>query len=325
MTEKMKALLKVAAGPDNLELRKIPVPEIGPEEVLIDVAFCGICGSDLHIEDDTHPSQPPVVMGHEFSGTIAAIGENVTRFESGEAVGFRHSWHPFPGVDADGGFAEYMRAPADSLWHLPEGISLEEATQFETIRPPMTMVRDTAQLTAGERVVVSGPGPIGLLVVNIARMDGASSIVVLGTEDDSAVRLPTAEEMGADKALVFGDSALKEIDENPPSVWFETSGAAPAIEAAVDHVADRGRVVCSGLGDGPWNVNMRRVAYSSLKILGQWGGEDAYLEPAVEAMQAGQLDVSAIITDVVPLTQWRKGFEKARSQSGIKVLLDPSS
>jgi len=324
MTDVMQALVKMESSPGHLELQEVPIPDIGADEVLVEIAYCGICGSDLHIEAGTHPAKTPLVIGHEFSGVVAAVGGNVTEFAPGDEVGFRRSWTPFPGVDADGGFAEYMRAPARALWHVPEGITLKAATQFETVRPPMTMVRDRAGLSGGERVVVSGPGPIGLLVTNVAKMDGASSVTVIGTGADSDVRLPMAERMGADETLVFDDSALEEIDDDPPSVWFETSGAAPAVEAAVDHVADRGTIVSSGLGDGPWNVDMRRVAYDSLQILGQWGGEDEYVEAAAEAMQSGELDVAATITDTVPLSQWREGFETARSQSGIKVLLDPS-
>lgn len=319
----MDALVKTVAGP--LELQSIQKPEPGPADVLIEIAYCGICGSDLHIQSGTHPSDPPVVVGHEFSGTVAAVGGDVTEFAVGDRVGFRHSWHPFPGVDGDGGFAEYMLAPADSIWEIPEAITLQEATQFETIRVPMTAVRKKAELEAGERVVVSGPGPIGLLVTAVAHMDGGSPITVLGTEADTTLRLPTAERLGADETRVFGDDVLDEISENPPSVWFETSGAPPAIEAAVNHVAPGGRVIVTGLGGGPWNVNMKRVAYKNIEIRGQWGGSDATLEPAVEAMIAGDLNVSEIISDTFPLAEWEAAFEKARSQDGMKILLDPSA
>jgi len=320
----MRALVKTAPGAGNLELREVPVPEIDADEVLLEVAACGICGSDLHIEAGTHPTDPPVVIGHEFSGVVAAVGEDVTAFAPGDRVGYRRGWHPFPGVGSDGGFAEYLRAPAASLWQVPEGISLEAATQFETVTTPMTIVRDVARLEAGERVVVSGPGPIGLLVANVAATDGASSVVVLGVDSDRAVRLPAAERMGADETLVFGEAALERIAADPPAVWFETAGVAPAIEAAVDRVAAGGRVVCSGLGEGPYDVDMHRVAYDNLDIRGQWGGDDDYVEPAAEAMRTGALDVAGIITDTVSLSRWQEGFELARSGSGIKVLLDPS-
>ena len=322
MPASMRAVVKPAAGAE-LELQDIPVPDVGPGDVRIDVSFCGICGSDLHIEDDAHPSSPPVVLGHEFSGIVDAVGTDVEAFEPGDRIGFRHSWSPFPGVDGDGGFAEYMTAPADVLCHIPDDLSLELATLFEPVRPPLTIVRDVAELSAGERVVVSGPGPMGLLVTAAARLEAPDDLRVLGTEHDKARRLPLARELGADDTQVFGEDSLAAIADEPPDVWFETSGAPPAIEAAVDHVRPGGRVVCSGLGEGPWNVDMRRVAYRNLSIHGQWGGKDQYIPVALEAIRSGELQLERLISDIVPLTDWERGFELARSQQGIKVLLRP--
>jgi L-iditol 2-dehydrogenase len=324
MKKTMKALVKYAPGPGNLELRDIPVPEIGDNDILLKISYCGICGSDLHIETETHPCDPPVAIGHEFSGVIARVGKSVTGFREGDAVAFWKGWSPYPGVSADGGFAEYLRAPADCMWKTPEGISQEVASQFETIMTPMALVRDVARLRSGERVVVSGPGQIGLLVANVARIEGASHITMIGGPGDEALRLPKALEMGADEALLFGEEALAKVKENPPSAWFEASGAASAIEAAVDCVAPRGRVVLSGLGEGPWNVDMNRVTYRSLSILGKWGGNQTYLKESVELMRSGKLNMAATVTDVMPLTQWQQAFEKARRKEGIKILLDPS-
>jgi L-iditol 2-dehydrogenase len=216
----METLVKTSAAP--LEFQDRPRPEIGPADVRIEVELCGICGSDLHIESGTHPCDPPVIVGHEFSGTVEARDDDVTDFEVGDRIGFRHSWNPFPGVNADGGFAEYMRAPAGKIRTIPEALSFAEATFFEPVRVPMTMVRETAEMDPGERVVVSGPGPMGLLTTNVARMDGADHITVLGTESDEDIRLPTAADLGADETAVFGDEALSAIEANPPSVWFET-------------------------------------------------------------------------------------------------------
>lgn len=324
MSETMSALVKPEPGDADLELREVPIPEIGPEEVRIRIAACGICGSDLHMRDGTHPCDPPVVLGHEFAGTVDAVGADVDEFAVGDRVGYRRSWNPFPGVDADGGFAAYMRAPASALWTLPDDIGFAEATQFETVKGPMTWVHETAALEPGERVVVSGPGPIGLLVANVARMAGASSVVVLGTEADEAVRLPAALEMGADEALVFGDEALSRIAADPPAVWFEASGAAPAVEAAVDHVAPGGRVICNALGNGPWDVDMRRVAYESIDIRGRWGGDSDTLPDAVDAMRAGDLRVDRVVSHTLPLSEWERAFEMLERKEGIKILLDPS-
>ncbi len=319
----MDALVKTAPGNGNVELQQRERPTIGETEVLLEIAYCGICGSDLHIFDGVHDCTPPVTLGHEFSGTVIEAGDEVSTLHVGDRAGFRRTWSPFPGVDADGGFARYMKAPAEHLWAVPDALSFEEATQFESVRPPMTIVRDMADLQAGEKVVVTGPGPIGLLVTNVASMDGAGHITVLGTDADATTRLPAALELGADKTATFCDTALTSIEDHPPDVWFETSGAAPAIEAAADYVASGGRIVVSGMGSGPYNLDMRRVARRNITIRGRWGGKNEYVEPAADAMIAGDLNVSTIISDILPLADWETGFELARSAQGIKVLLEP--
>ena len=325
MTKKtMKALVKFATGPGNLELQDIPIPEIGDDDILIKISYCGICGSDLHIERGIHPCDPPVAIGHEFSGVVTEVGKNVTIFKEGDRAGFARGWVPYPGVSANGGFAEYLQAPANCMCIIPEGISQEAATQFETIMTPAALVRDVAKLQKGERVVVSGPGQIGLLATNLARIDGASYITMIGAPGDTALRLPKALEMGADEAVVSSEEVFRKIDENPPSVWFEASGAAAAIQNAAEHVAKRGRVVCSGLGDGPWNINMQRVVYQSISIFGKWGGNQPYLTEGIQRMLSGELKMSATITDIMPLAEWKAAFEKARRKEGIKILLDPS-
>ena len=322
----MRALVKTEPGAGHLELQDIPIPQIGADDVLVEIAFCGVCGSDLHMETGTHPCAPPVVLGHEWTGIVAQRGVNVSQFSVGDPVSFWQGTNPYPGVSADGGFEEYMRVPAECLWITPPGITPEEATQFETVITPMALVRDVAQLQPGERVVVTGPGPIGLLVANLAKIEGAAHVTVLGAPGDEVVRLPTALEIGADEAALFGPESLSTVSgENAPSVWFEASGAAAAIEAAVEHTARGGRVVVSGLGEGPWNVNMRRVAYQSLQILGRWGGAQHYLEDAVALMQSGQLNMAALISEVMPLSEWQAAFDKVRRKEGIKILLDPHS
>jgi 2-desacetyl-2-hydroxyethyl bacteriochlorophyllide A dehydrogenase len=322
----MRALVKTEPGAGHLELRDIPVPQIGAGDVLVEITYCGVCGSDLHMETGTHPCSPPVVLGHEWTGVVAELGDQVTRFSVGDPVSFWQGTNPYPGVSADGGFEEYMRVPAECLWLTPPGITPEEATQFETVITPMALVRDVARLQPGARVVVTGPGPIGLLVAAIAKLEGAAHVTVLGAPGDEVLRLPTALELGADQvALLRPESLAALAGENAPTTWFEASGAAAAIEAAVRHVARRGRVVVSGLGEGPWNVDMRRVAYDSLQILGRWGGAQNYLEDAVAWMQSGQLKMSALISEVMPLSEWRAAFAKVRRKEGIKILLDPHS
>ena len=175
----MKALRKIAPGAGNMELQEVPIPEIGSGDLLLRVSFCGLCGSDLHIEDGIHPCDPPVTIGHEFSGIVEDVGHDVTGFARGDAVAFRRGWNPYPGVGSDGGFAEFMRAPATCMWKTPAGVTQESASQLETIITPMRLVRDEAAVEPDDRVVVSGVGAIGLMTIALARLAGAQ-VVSLG-------------------------------------------------------------------------------------------------------------------------------------------------
>jgi alcohol dehydrogenase/L-iditol 2-dehydrogenase len=320
----MKALVKTAPGKGNLELRDVPVPDIGDEDVLMKVTRCGICGSDLHRESGVYPCPTPIILGHEYTGIVAKSGKEVNQFREGDLVSYRRGFSPWPGGAGDGGMAEYMRVPAHTLWKTPEGITQEEASQFETVIVPFALVRDVVRIQPGERVVISGPGPVGLLTTNVARIEGAGHITVLGGPDDEILRLPKALEMGAEEVMPFGPEALEKIKgENAPPVWFEASGAAAAIEASVECIANNGRISISGMGSGPWNVNMWRVAKSSIKILGKWGGNGNYMDDAVELIRSGKLKMSAII-EVMPITKWKEAFRMLRRKEAIKILLDPS-
>jgi L-iditol 2-dehydrogenase len=317
----MKALRKTVAGAGNVELQEVPIPEIGSEDLLLKVSFCGLCGSDLHIEDDLHPYTPPVTIGHEFSGVVEAVGSNVDGFAPGDPVAFRCGWSPYPGVGSDGGFAEFMRAPAASMWKTPEGVTQESASQLETVITPMRLVRDEAKVTPDDRVVVSGVGAIGLITIALAGLAGAQ-VVALGTESDASLRFPLAEKMGAGETLVFGDETLNRIHAWEPTRWIDASGAAPAIEAAVAHVAQRGTVVIAGMGKGPWNVDLRRLTMDNIALRGVWGGNVDYIPEAAALMARGDLDLSPLFT-TMPLSDWRDAFAAMRKQQVVKVLLDP--
>lgn len=321
----MKALVKMKPGRGNVALQDVAVPKIGDGDVLMKVTFCGICGSDLHRESGLDPIPTPLILGHEYTGIVARLGRNVTRFKEGDPVSYRRAPHPWPGRERDGAFAEYLQVSADTLWKTPAGIPPEHACQFETVDPPIGLVKQVLQMQPEERVVVSGPGPLGLLTTNIARLCGASYITVLGGPGDEKVRLPAALRMGADEALPYGEETLAKLaDDDAPTCWFETSGAAPAIEAAVNGVARGGRISVSGMGEGPWNVNMFRVARENISIHGRWGSPTNNVEEAARRMQMGQLRMEVLVTHIMPLSQWREAFDLLHHKEGIKIVLDPS-
>jgi threonine dehydrogenase-like Zn-dependent dehydrogenase len=280
----MKALVKREPGAGHLSLEDLPLPKIGDDDLLIRISCCGICGSDLHIEDGVHPCQPPVVIGHEFSGVIEGMGPNVREFAVGDAVAFLDGWDPFPGVGSNGGFAEFMRAPASCMWRTPPGVSQEEASQFETIVTPMRLVRDEAQANAGDRVVVTGVGIIGLMTAAIAKLSGAH-VTVFGTEADEPVRLPLARGVGADEVLVFNEETVKFVQRARPNKWIDASGSPLALQAATSCVEPSGLIVVAGLGHGPYDLDMTRVTYNNITIRGVWGGRPKYVREVAELIR----------------------------------------
>jgi (R,R)-butanediol dehydrogenase/meso-butanediol dehydrogenase/diacetyl reductase len=171
-------------------------------------------------------------------------------------------------------------------------------------------------------LVKTAPG-VGKLELRDVPIPEIGDVVAVGAPSDEAQRLPTALAMGADEALVQNESAVERLREFAPQCWIEASGAAAAIAAAVECTAKGGRIAVAGLGHGPWDVDMARVAYNSITIRGQWGGKQEYIPEAAELIREGRLKMSAPLS-VMPLTQWREAFDLLRRQQAVKVLLGPS-
>jgi threonine dehydrogenase-like Zn-dependent dehydrogenase len=322
----MKALVKTAPGAHTIELVDWPVPEPGPDDVLMKVSFCGICGSDLHHWDGSKYSEPPLVLGHEYSGVAAVVGRNVTHVSEGDPIcyvrGPRKGW---PGIRGDGAFAEYMLVDGGSIMRTPPGISQEAACQFEAIQVPYRNIRLLARMEPGEEVIISGPGPIGLLTTNVAKLDGASHITVIGAPGDERERLPKACELGADLTIVDDGNLDAHFAEHPaPPLWLETSGYPAAVEASVRHVAPNGRIVMSGMGHGPYAPDMSRVATDNITIYGTWGGTSEFMDEIYELIRSGALRIADTISHIIPLSDWRRGFEMLLKREGLKILIDPS-
>ena len=321
----MKALVKTAPGADTLELVDWPVPEVGPDDVLMKVSFCGICGSDIHHWDGSKYSEPPLVLGHEYSGIAARVGRNVTHLAEGDPVCYVHGPKKgWPGIRSDGAFAEYMLLDGRSIMRTPPGISQEVACQFEAIQVPYRNLRLLARMEPGERVVISGPGPIGLLTTNVAKLDGAGHITVIGAPADTKERLPKAIALGASETLVDDGHLDQYFADHPaPTVWLETSGYAGGVEAAIRYVAPKGRIVMSGMGRGPYSPDMSRVATDNLTIYGTWGGTAEFMDEIYGLIRAGKLRLEETISHIIPLTRWREGFEMLMRREGLKILIDP--
>lgn len=344
----MKALVKYAAGKDNMEIRDVPVPDICEDEVLIKVKFTGICGSDLKILSDEHPFYPPVITGHEFSGEIVDVGSAVDGWKTGDrVVSELHTkrcgtcalcrsgdWHVCkskraPGWGIDGAFAEYVKMPAWLLHKIPNNVSFEEAAVTEPVAVAVNAVLERTKVEPGDFVAVLGCGPLGLIAAQLARAVGASTSLITGTERDEGSRLPAARKLGIDYvvnvqkqdpvALVKGLT-----DGTGADLVIDFAGAQPAILQGFEMVRIHGRFCAVGVPptdmvEVPWKA----LIYKGVSVIFNFSSKYSSWKRALQIMSSGKLDVKPLITHVLPMDEWHEGFDLAKRGDAIKVLLHP--
>lgn len=342
----MLALQKVARGIGFVELREVPEPEPGPGQVVLEVAYAGICGTDIHIYDDEFITEPPVTMGHEVSGIVAKVGPGVTRAKPGDQVVTEtyfsicgeciHCRAGLPnlctrrksiGSRVNGGFARYVLVPELNLHLLPDGVSLKAAALVEPLGCCINGV-NLAGVRAGEVAVVSGPGTIGLLTMQLCKASGAYT-VVLGTSADAA-RLQKARELGADLALDVQaegdrlDAIMADLTGGyGADVVFECAGAAPSVAQCLRLVRRKGRYGQVGLAGKPVTFDLDQVCYKELVVTGSNATVPWVWERALELAARGQVQMEPLVSDVFPLSRWEEAFQRFRSRQGFKIMLTP--
>ena len=339
----MQALVKTTAGP-GLELRDVPRPTIGINDVLVRVHKTGICGTDLHIASwdpwAERAIQPPLVIGHEFVGAIVEVGANVSDFHEGDLVSgeghvvcgrCRHCLagrrHLCPhtiglGVGRDGAFAEYVALPMTNIWHHWPGIDEEVAAIFD----PFGNAVHTALAfpTLGEDVLVSGAGPIGLMATAIARFTGARHVVV---SEPNAFRRRLAMRMGASLAIDPRERALTDVFEELGmvegfDVVMEMSGNARAVRDALAAMAHGGGIAILGLPTAEISLDVNEIVMKMLTLRGIYGREMYETWYKMTVMLQSGLDITPAITHRFPYTEYEAAFDAARSGDSGKVIMD---
>ncbi|WP_043633287.1 2,3-butanediol dehydrogenase [Nonomuraea candida] len=341
----MRAALWYGAG--DVRVEDVPVRPPGPGEVTIEVAYCGICGSDLHEYADgphaipvgaPHPESgvaAPIVLGHEFCGTVRDVGGGVTGLVPGDRVAVEPHYRcgicprcrageynicrhfGFAGLMGHGGLAECATVPAYMLHRLPAAVSLEQAAVFEPAAVALHAVRRAA-VRPGESVAVLGLGPIGLLVTLLAARHGAGRVVAADRSParrELALRLGAAE-VGADLAGVTGGEGV--------DVAFEAAGSQDTLRACLAATRRGGRVMFVGLA-GTVSLDAFALVNNEHTLLTSVGYRDAYPELIRLVAEEG-VDLAGIVTATVPLEHVvRDGFEALlRGQEQIKVLVRPA-
>ncbi|NES37387.1 alcohol dehydrogenase catalytic domain-containing protein [Micromonospora sp. PPF5-17] len=317
-----------------------PVPP-GPGEVRIDVAYTGICGTDLHVRHGTmdHRVAVPAVIGHEMAGRVAEVGAGVTDWQVGDAVtvmpldwcgecpacraGHQHICHrlTFVGVDSPGSMQGSWTVPAELLVGLPEGLSLRHGALIE---PAAVAVHDVrrSRLAAGEHAVVIGAGPVGLLIACVARSVGAQVALV---ELD-----PHRRAVAAGLGFTVLDPAATDPAEfvggwtgmAGAAVVFEVSGSAGGVRTATGLLAVRGRLVVVGIHPTPREVDLHRVFWRELEIVGARVYQRDDFTEAVRLLAAGAVPTEELISEVVPLRHVTEAFDALERGGVVKVLID---
>jgi L-iditol 2-dehydrogenase len=340
----MKALMKVAAGQD-LALRDIPIPEPAPGEVLVKVAATGICGSDLHIQDDEYKVVPPVVIGHETAGTIVRLGPGVSGHFPGERVTSKTTISTCGACDlcssgrtnlcperrwlgghVNGGFAGYFTVPVANVLTLPESVSMEAAALTEPLACCVHGVLELAQPSSGSITVVSGPGPIGLLCAQVARAAG-SDVIVLGTSADTA-RFELARRVGLERLIDVQrqdpvEAVLELTGGRSPDLVIECAGAAASLDQCLRLAPRGGMVLQVGLYGKPVPVSVDTLVLKEIRLVGSFSSTPTSWMTALDLMAVGNVQTEPLVTSTRPLTDWQDAFRAARHKAEGKILLTP--
>ncbi len=343
MSNEMKALVKSRPEP-GLWMERRPLPEIGPDDVLIRIRKTGICGTDVHIwnwDDWAARTVPvPLVTGHEFAGEIVELGRNVTDLRIGQRcsgeghlIG-RHSrqsragkFHLDPetrgiGVNEAGAFAEYLRLPAFNVVPLPDAIDDE----IGAILDPLGNAVHTALSydLVGEDVLITGAGPIGIMAAAVARHVGARHVVITDLNSDRlALAASVADVVPVNPATDDLDAVIAQLGMKQGfDVGLEMSGSQAALDQMVEHLVMGGRVALLGIPPGKSPVDWSRIVFKAITIKGVYGREIFETWYKMIAMLENGLDVRRVITHRFAAEDFRKGFDVMRGGASGKVVLD---
>jgi len=342
----MKAIVKFAKGYGNLEIRDVPRPNIKDNEVLIEIKAAGICGTDLHHYEVGDNITIPVILGHEFSGDIVEIGKMVKGWKQGDRVvsethahicnacylckaGDYHLCKERKGFGSgvDGAFTQYLAVPTRLLHQIPDSFSYPEATILQPAADIVHAVITNTQMKAGDTVVVLGPGPMGLLTVEVSRAIGAGQVIIVGLDEDKE-RLEIAERVGADVIINSSkENVMERVNEltrgRGADVVFEVSGAKTAFLQGLEMLAQKGQMTIIGVHTQIAEIGVRPFQRAEKTLRGSTMSTWLDYEKAIQLTKSGRLQLKPLITDVLPITEWRKGFDLALARKACKVIFTP--
>lgn len=342
----MKAVVKYAAGPGNIDVLDVDEPECGANQAKIEIAFCGVCGTDLHVLHDTFRNYPPVILGHECAGTVVEIGRSVSGVNVGDRVTILGATaltcghciycsagnfifckaRRGMGHGVNGGFARYVVARPDQLYGVPDEFTLEEAALSEPFAAAVQAVTEITRVRIGETALISGPGPIGLLCLKLLVAEGVKTIVAGAVGDDQ--RLEAARRIGA--AVIvntattnLGDVVLEETQGVGVHVAMECSGHADSVRACLLALRPMGWYTQVGICGRDITFPMDQIFYKQLTIAGSICYTAATWQRMMAIYAQGRIRLHDLVSAALPITEWRSAFDLCQDRKALKVVLHP--
>ncbi|MFD0828901.1 zinc-binding dehydrogenase [Neobacillus sp. M.A.Huq-85] len=341
----MKSVMKVEPGYDNMKLVEVEEPVVTDDLVKIKVAYTGICGTDLHtFTGEYRNAKTPLVLGHEFSGIVAEVGKDVKTVKVGDRVTsettfttcgeceycLEKDYNLCPnrkglGTQADGSMAEYVISREESVRVLSDKVSLLSAALTEPLACCVHAALEKTTVTKDDKVLIFGPGPIGLLLLQVVKAQGAFAIMSGITKDKQ--RLELAKSLGADVIVDTLEENLEEIVFQHTNGYgvdkvFECSGAVPALNQGLPLVRKKGTFVQVGIFAHKTNpLDQESIIQREIQYIGTRSQKPSSWDIALRLLEENKIDTDKMVTRIVPLEEWRQGFEAVMSGGEIKVII----
>jgi alcohol dehydrogenase/L-iditol 2-dehydrogenase len=347
----MPAVVQFGLEPGRVEVREVAVPVVSPDEVLLRVGAVGVCGSDVHQFHGTQswPVRIPVTLGHEFCGTIEQVGAQALElgWREGERVVSETAAHicgrcafcragsynvcPHRkgfGYGEDGAMAPLVRVPSRCLHRMPPNLGFETAALTEPTCVAFNAVVERSPMKPGDAVLVLGPGPIGLLCAQMARLRGAGTIVVAGLSRDAA-RLQLALTLGATHTLDLETQDAVELtagvgDGLGFDLVIDAAGVSATFALAMEAVRPLGHITKVGWGPSPLGHSLDPIVQKAVTVAGSFSHTFATWERVIALLSSGQLDVAPLVHHRAPLDGWREAFDGMHGGRFAKAVLLPN-
>ena len=353
MEKKMQALRWLERG--KLALQEIDVPECGEDDIILAIKAAGICGADMHWASGAFAADAPFTLGHEFAGVICCKGSHVSPYwqigdavvsdNTGAACGhcsacrrgdFVHCYQRKTlGCGMDGGFASYCKIPGEilnidpnCLMKLPEGISFEEAAVMEPAANAYRAVVYEADVRPGDTVVIIGLGPLGLYSLQIAKAAGASNLICVGMRSDVATRFPLAKQFGATELIIADEEnvvshILEVTGPDGADVAIDAAGAPVVMKMAMEYLKHDGKFLKIGNPPSVYNDTLLPLIDKQISVIGHMGYDANCWFKVMNLVKTGQVDLKSMIGKVLPLEEYKTGYELMKTQQVAKAVLIP--